>query len=133
VAVFCDRFVASVAADEDAEVAAGDPFDCCDGLGVSEVVGVEGAAEAFPVAVENEEKFVAAEGAVVVGEAEAAVELGVVPESLVDSGHADEDHREVFAVVSAAEQLESRGCESFGFVDDEEFDEVRGRRVGPIR
>lgn len=35
--------------------------------------------------VENEEEFLAAEGAVAVGEAEAAVELRVVPESLVDA------------------------------------------------
>ncbi len=34
---------------EESEVAAGDAFDGGDGLGVGEVVGVEGAAEVFPV------------------------------------------------------------------------------------
>lgn len=150
VAVFCDRFVALVADNEnagcgfddvvrdgfelvdlehtsdlgeesfeEAKVAARDAFDCGDGLSIGEVVGVEGSAEAFPVAVEDEEEFVAAEGAVVVGEAESAVQLGVVPESLVDAGHTDEDHREVFAVVSVAEQFKGSGVESLCFVDDE--------------
>ena len=44
---------------------------------------------------------------------------------MVDAGHADEDHGEVIAVVSVAEQLERSRCESFGFVDDEQVDEVR--------
>lgn len=88
---------------EEAEVAASDAFDRGDRLGVREALGIEGPAQAFPVAVEDEEKFVAAEGTVAVGEAEAAVELGVVPESLVDSGHSDQDHREVGAVMSVAE------------------------------
>ena len=149
-AVFCDRFVASVTDDEDAgcgfdyvvgdgfelvdfehsgylweeafeepKVAAGDAFDCGDGLGIGEVVGVEGVSEAFPVAVEDEEEFVSSEGSVVVGEAESAVQLGVVAESLVDAGHADEDHREVFAVVSVAEEFKGSGVESLCFVDDE--------------
>jgi len=62
---------------EEPEVASGDPFDGGDGLGVGEVVRVEGAAKTFPVAVEDEEEFIAAQGSVAVGEAEAAVELGV--------------------------------------------------------
>lgn len=118
------------------EVAAGDAFDGGDGLSVGEVVGVEGSAEAFPVAVENEEEFVATEGAISVGEAEAAVQLGVVPEALVDAGHADEDHREVGAVVLVAKLFKGGGSESFGFVDDQKFDEpgdvslFRGRGRG---
>jgi len=64
---------------EEPEVASGDPFDGGDGLGVGEVVRVEGAAKTFPVAVEDEEEFIAAQGSVAVGEAEAAVELGVGP------------------------------------------------------
>lgn len=78
---------------QESEVAAGDPFDCGDCLGIGEIIRVEVSAQAFPVPVENEEEFVAAEGSVVVGEAEPAVELRVVAESLVDAGHADEDHR----------------------------------------
>ncbi len=61
---------------EEAEVSASDAFDGGDGLGIGEVVRVKGASEAFPVFVEDKEEFVAAEGAVAVGEAEAAVELG---------------------------------------------------------
>ena len=58
---------------EETEVAARDVFDRRGGLRVGEVIGVEGAAEAFPVAVEHEEELIAAEGPVVVGEAEATV------------------------------------------------------------
>jgi hypothetical protein len=70
---------------QEPEIAAGDAFDRGDCLGVGEVLGVEGPAQAFPVLVENEVEFLSAEGAVAVGEPEAAVELRVVPESLVDS------------------------------------------------
>lgn len=90
------------------------------------------------MAVEDEEEFFSAEGSVVVGEAESAVELWVVAEPLVDAGHANEDHREVFTVVAVAEQLERSRCEPFGFVDDEQIHEVRhadrrGGRFGLTR
>jgi hypothetical protein len=114
---------------EESEVASGDAFDGGDGLGVGEVVGVEGATETFPVAVEDEEEFVAADGSVAVGEAEAAVELGVVAEALVDSGHPDEDHGELGAVVPVAQHLQGGGGEPFGFVDDEKLDPA-GRIAG---
>lgn len=65
------------------------------------------------MAVEDEEKFFSAESTVVVREAESAEELWVVAEALVDSGHADEDHGEVFAVVAVAEHLERSRCEPF--------------------
>lgn len=51
---------------EETEVAAGDALDRGDGLRVREVLGVEGAAESFPVAVEDEEELVASEWAVAV-------------------------------------------------------------------
>ncbi len=107
---------------EEAEVAAGDAFDGRDGLSVGEVVGVEGFAEACPVAVEDEEQLVASEGAVAVGEAEAAIELGVVAETLVDTGHADEDNGDAGAVVVVSDELEPGGVRPFGFIDDEQFD-----------
>ena len=55
------------------EVAVGDVFDGGGGLGVCEVVGVEGVFEVFLVAVGHEEEFVGVEGLVVVGEAGVAV------------------------------------------------------------
>lgn len=88
---------------EEAEVASGDAFDRGDGLGVGEVFGVEGAAEALPVAGQDEQQFLAREGAVAVGEPEAAVELGVVAEPLVDAGHPDEHEGDVVAVVEVSE------------------------------
>ena len=88
---------------EEAEVASGDAFDRGDRLGVGEVFGVEGAAEALLVAGQDEQQFLAREGAVAVGEPEAAVELGVVAEALVDAGHADEHEGDVVAVVEVSE------------------------------
>ena len=44
---------------EEAEVAPGDAFDRGDSLSVGEVVRVKGAAEAFPMAIEDEEQFIA--------------------------------------------------------------------------
>lgn len=76
---------------EETEAAACNAFDGGDRLCVGEVVGVESLAESFPMAIENEEEFFASEGAVLVGESESAVELGVVAESFVDAGHADQD------------------------------------------
>ena len=51
---------------QESEVPAGDSFDGGDGLGVGEVVGVESAAEAFPVTIEDEEEFVFAKCSVAV-------------------------------------------------------------------
>ena len=61
---------------EEAEVAAGDAADRGDGLGVGEVVGVERLAEGAPVALEDEEQLVGAQGPVLMGEADATVETG---------------------------------------------------------
>src|SRR6218665_1671611 len=91
-AVFFDRFVSLVADDEDAgggldhvvgvgleyaidlgeesfeeaEVAASDAFDGGDGLRVGEVLRVEDLADSLPMAVEDEQEFIAAQGPVVV-------------------------------------------------------------------
>ena len=67
---------------EEPEVASGYPFDCCDGLGVGKVLGVQCLSEAFKLAVQDEEEFLAAEGPVSVGEAKAAIELRVVAKAL---------------------------------------------------
>ena len=61
---------------DEPEVAVGDPGDGGDRLGVGEVLGGEFEAERAPVVGEDEPQFVAAERPVLVGEADAAVELG---------------------------------------------------------
>jgi hypothetical protein len=81
-----DPFDLGEQAVDEAEVAAGDAADGGDGLGVGEVGEVQGQAEAFPVAGEDEGEFVVAGGSVVVGEADPAVELGVAGEALLDAG-----------------------------------------------
>jgi hypothetical protein len=102
---------------DEPEVASGDTGDGPDGLGVGEVVGVEGEAESAPVAFEDEGEFVVAKGAVVVGEADSAVELRVPAEPLLDPGHADQDEPDVVAVVAVSDQFERGGGEAFGLVD----------------
>ncbi len=56
-----------------------------------------------------------------VGEADAAVELGVAGEAFFDAGHADKDDAHGVAVVVVPDLLEGRGFEPVGLVDDEEF------------
>jgi len=46
---------------------------------------------------------------VVVGKANATVELGESAELLLDAGHADQDRRDVVAVVAVAEEVPSGG------------------------
>lgn len=79
---------------EQPEVAAGEADDSGDGLSVGEVFGVESPAEGSPVALQDEEHLVLAQGAVLVGESDPTVELGVVAELLLQDGHADQDQGE---------------------------------------
>lgn len=76
---------------------------------VCEVVWFEFLAEAFPLAVEDEEEFVGSEGPVFVGETESAVELRVVTESFFDPWHADEDDGDVGAVIFVSDEFECFG------------------------
>ncbi len=87
---------------DEADVPAGEAGDRGDSLGVGEVVDVEVHAELAPVPGEDEVEFLADEGAVLVGESDPAVELGVAGESSFDAGHADEDDADVFWVVAIA-------------------------------
>ena len=57
---------------EESEVPAGDSGDGSDRLGVGEVVWVQGLAQRAPVALQDEEQFVVAQGPVVVGEPDPA-------------------------------------------------------------
>lgn len=66
-------------------------------------------------------EFVASEGAIFVGESDAAVKLRVAAESFLDTGHADEDDAHSVAVVEVADLFKSGGLEPVGFVDDEQF------------
>src|SRR5450756_614359 len=59
---------------QEPEVAAGDAADSSNSLGVGEVVEIQGESEALPVAGEDEGELVVAEGPVLVGETDAAVE-----------------------------------------------------------
>jgi hypothetical protein len=89
----------------------------------------------FPVPIEDEQELVPPEGAVAVGKAEPTVELRVVAESLTDAGHADEDDPQLGSVVLVAEEFQCGRGEAFGFVDDEQFDQlddaVRDARCAP--
>ena len=73
---------------------------------------------------EDEREFVIAEGSVLVGEPDPAVELWVARQPFLDAGHADQE-QPVAAPVEAVAQVLQRGRgEPFGLVDDEELDPV---------
>lgn len=57
----------------------------------------------------DEGHFLAGECPVLLGESEAAVELWVVAESFVESGHADQDEGDVGAIVPVAQQFQRGG------------------------
>ena len=114
---------------EESEVTASDALNRGDGLCVGEVVWVEDTAESFPLAREDEEEFVACECAVAVREPEAAVQLGVVAEALIDSGHPDENDRDVFLIVAISEHFKRSSGQSFCLVDDEQFYIFTGART----
>lgn len=88
-------------------------------IGVVDLVELE--AEPAPVAGEHETELVASEGAVMVGEAHAAVELGVAREAPLHAGHADQDHTPAGAVEDNAHELERRSLHPLGLVDDDEL------------
>ena len=103
----------------EAEVSVGGADDCGEGCGMCEtrVVWV-GVREALR---DDGGELVASQRLVFVGEADAAVELGVAGEAFFDAGHADEDDAHPVAVVEVADLFEPGGFESVGFVDDEQF------------
>lgn len=106
---------------QESEVTSGDPGDGGDGLGVGEVLWVEGLGEGAPMPLQDEEQFLFAQGPVLVGEADAAVELGVVAELLLQTGHADQDEGDVVAVVAVSQQFQCGGAEAFGLIDDDQL------------
>ncbi|WP_435592759.1 hypothetical protein [Nocardia sp. bgisy118] len=108
---------------QEAEIAAGDAGDRGDGLCVGEVVGVEFEAEFVPVPGQYEGEFFTGQGPVVVGESDAAVELRVAGEGLLDAGHADEQQPVIPAVVAVTQVFDGVG-RAFGLVDDDQLDVV---------
>jgi len=77
------------------------------------------------VPAEDEREFVVAERPVLVGEADAAVELGVARQSLVDAGHPDQQKTKGAAVEAVAQVLQGRWGQPVGLVDDEQVDVAR--------
>lgn len=103
---------------DEAEVAGSDPDDGRDGGRVCDAavcgVGLRGEASGQDCG-----EFIRSELAVLVGEADPAVELRVASEAFLDPGHADQDDAHVAMVEIVADLLEAGGLESVGFVDDE--------------
>jgi len=99
------------------EVAAGDGGDRVGGFGVIAVGGVVGVSELLPVVRKDRGHIFGVDGPVLVGEADAAVELGVAGQLAFEPGHADEDQSDVVAVEEVAELFEGVGFEPVGLVD----------------
>lgn len=86
----------------EAEVAAGDPDDRGDGLGVREVGVIEIKSKLPPAPGENECQFFVLQRPVGMGEADTAVEW-VAGQPHLDAGHADQDKADTLAVEHVAE------------------------------
>ncbi len=99
------------------EVAAGDGGDRVGGFGVGWVGGVVGAAELLPVVRQDDGDVFGIYRPVLMGEADAAVELRVAGELPLEPGHADQDQPDVVAVEEVAELLEGVGLEPVSLVD----------------
>jgi predicted transcriptional regulator len=85
-------------------------------------VSVKSSAESVRPSCCHEAQLVAAERPVVVGEADAAVELRVAREAFLEAGHADQDDGDRVAIEEVAQLLEAGGLEAVGFVDDDQLD-----------
>lgn len=110
-----DAFHLSEESVDEAEVASGDGGD---GLGVGVVLGVKGLTEFASASFQDKAQFFLGQGAVFVGEADPAVELGVAAELFFDAGHTNQDQPGIGAVVAISEVFDSAGTQAFGFIDD---------------
>lgn len=59
-------------------------------------------------------------------EANSAVQLRVAAELLFNSGHSDEYQGDVVAIVAVTQHFECGWAQSFGLVDDDQFDVLAG-------
>src|SRR5699024_844558 len=103
---------------DEAEVAPGDAGDRGDSLGVGVVVGLKGLTEFAPASFQDKAQFFLGQGAVFVGEADSAVELGVAAELFFDAGHTNQNQPDIGAVVAISEVFDRTGTQAFGFIDD---------------
>ena len=74
---------------------------------------------------QDERELFVAERPVLVGEADAAVQLGVAGQPLVDPGHADEKQPEGPAVEAVPQVLQGLRRQAVGLVDDKQVNVVR--------
>ena len=83
-----------------------------------------------PAAGEHGGELVGVERAVLVSEADAAVQLGVARQAPFDAGHADQDHAHGVPVVVVADLLQAGGLEPVGLIDDEQLGEPGREGLG---
>ena len=104
------------------EVAAGDPGDRRQRLGIGPVVRRKGQSDLPPLVGEDEAEFVAAQGPDVADEADPRGELGVPGRALLDPRQPDQDDADAVGeggpVVAVAEPLQLWQLEAVGLVDD---------------
>ena len=72
---------------------------------------------------QHEGEFVALQGAVVVGEADAAIELRIAGQALFHARHADEDDADAGAVEHVSDAFERGHRQTLGLVKDQHFDQ----------
>ncbi|AJK70084.1 hypothetical protein B840_12580 (plasmid) [Corynebacterium marinum DSM 44953] len=74
--------------------------------------------------VQHEQQLVFAQGTVAMREAQPAEQLGVVPEALVNAGHADEHDRHTVTIMDVAQHLQGGGRQTFCFINDNQLGEL---------
>jgi hypothetical protein len=104
------------------EVASGDPRDRGDRLGIGEIGVVERQAKPAPMAGKHEGELVALKRSVVMGKADATVELRIARQAFFHARHADQDDASSRAIEDVAHELDRGRRQPLGLVDDQHLD-----------
>ena len=72
----------------------------------------------------REQQLVFAQGTVAMREPQPAEQLRVVPEALVNTGHADEHDRHTVTIVDVAQHLQGGGRQTFCLINNDQLGEL---------
>ena len=104
------------------KVPAGDAGNGCNRLVIGKVGGVQLQAEFPPVAGEDEGQFIPLQRAIVVCEADPAVELRIAFQFSFQARHPDQDNPDPGPVEDIAHMFKTLRRKSFGLIDYQNFD-----------
>ncbi|MGA8598194.1 MAG: hypothetical protein WB676_26040 [Bryobacteraceae bacterium] len=129
---FEDAFDLHEQAVKKAEVAARDAGNRSDCLCIGDVGFVERETELAPKPGQNEGEFIALQGPVVMGKADAAVKLRVAGQPFFHARHSDQNDADASAVKYVSDEFERGHRQAFCFIDDQHFDVKLVARYDPV-